>query len=109
MTEDIRPRPINVLLLVLVLALAACTTARQNETASPDHGAAGHTTQSSAPFDQQFIDMMVPHHEGAVAMAKIAQTRAEHPELKQLADAIIREDNSLVRDLSREDLELLLG
>lgn len=28
---------------------------------------------------------------------------------RNLADAIIREDNSLIRDLSREDLELLLG
>ncbi|MCI0423681.1 MAG: SWF/SNF helicase family protein, partial [Acidobacteria bacterium] len=28
---------------------------------------------------------------------------------RNLAEAIIREDNSLIRDLSREDLELLLG
>lgn len=41
-------------------------------------------------FDQQFIDMMVPHHQGAVQMAQLAQRRAEHPEIKQLAEAIIR-------------------
>jgi len=40
-------------------------------------------------FDQMFINMMVPHHQGAVEMAKIAQQRAEHPEIKQMADAII--------------------
>jgi uncharacterized protein (DUF305 family) len=40
-------------------------------------------------FDQMFIDMMVPHHQGAVEMAKIAQQRAQHPEIKQMADAII--------------------
>jgi uncharacterized Zn finger protein len=28
---------------------------------------------------------------------------------RNLADAIINEDNSLIRDLQREDLELLLG
>lgn len=45
-------------------------------------------------FDRQFIDMMVPHHEGAVEMAKIAQQRAEHPEIKQMADAILQAQES---------------
>ena len=45
---------------------------------------------ATASLDQQFIDMMVPHHQGAVEMAKIAQQRAEHPEIKTMADAIIR-------------------
>jgi uncharacterized protein (DUF305 family) len=40
-------------------------------------------------FDAQFIVMMVPHHQGAVEMAKIAQERAEHPEIAQMAEAII--------------------
>ncbi len=43
-----------------------------------------------APFDRQFIDMMVPHHEGAVEMAKIAQQRSQRSAIKQMADAIIR-------------------
>ena len=33
--------------------------------------------------------MMVPHHEGAVAMGEIAQARGEHPEIKQMAEAIL--------------------
>lgn len=41
-------------------------------------------------FDRQFIDMMVPHHEGAIGMAKIAQERAEHAEIREMAGAIIR-------------------
>src|SRR5438874_277769 len=41
-------------------------------------------------IDELFIDMMVPHHEGALAMARIAQQRAEHPELRQLAEDILR-------------------
>ena len=42
-----------------------------------------------APFDQRFVDMMVPHHEAAIAMAEIAQTRATRDELRALADQII--------------------
>ena len=40
-------------------------------------------------FDRQFIDTMVPHHQGAVEMAGIAQQRGEHPEIKEMARAII--------------------
>jgi uncharacterized protein (DUF305 family) len=45
-------------------------------------------------FDQLFIDMMVPHHEGALAMARIAQERAERPEVRQLADEILRSQDA---------------
>jgi uncharacterized protein (DUF305 family) len=34
-------------------------------------------------IDQQFIDMMVPHHLSAVEIAKIAADRGEHPEINQ--------------------------
>jgi uncharacterized protein (DUF305 family) len=47
------------------------------------------TRMQPMSFDAQFIDMMVPHHEGAVGMAKIAQQRAEHPEIAQMAEAVI--------------------
>lgn len=38
--------------------------------------------------DQHFIVMMIPHHEDAVEMADLALSRAQHPELKDLAEAI---------------------
>ena len=38
--------------------------------------------------DQQFIVMMIPHHDGAIAMADLALTRAKRPELKALAKSI---------------------
>ncbi len=44
----------------------------------------------SVPFDQQFIDMMVPHHEGAIEMARIAEQRSQRPEVRQMATDILR-------------------
>ncbi|NDJ20659.1 DUF305 domain-containing protein [Nostoc sp. B(2019)] len=38
--------------------------------------------------DQHFITMMIPHHQQAVEMANLALTRAKHPEIKKLAQAI---------------------
>ncbi|MFN2455363.1 MAG: DUF305 domain-containing protein [Pyrinomonadaceae bacterium] len=40
-------------------------------------------------FDLMFIDMMTPHHAGAVTMAQEALTKAQHPEIKKLAQGII--------------------
>ena len=40
-------------------------------------------------FDLMFIEMMTPHHAGATEMAREALKRAEHPEIKKLAQQII--------------------
>jgi uncharacterized protein (DUF305 family) len=53
-------------------------------TADATMRAPGRSAEQAASFDQQFIDMMVPHHQGAVEMARIAQQRAEHPEIAQM-------------------------
>lgn len=42
------------------------------------------------PFEQQFIDMMVPHHQGALEMARIAEQRSQRPEIRRMADEILR-------------------
>ena len=41
------------------------------------------------PFDRAFIDMMVPHHQGAIAMAKQLHKKGEQPALRRMADDII--------------------
>ena len=38
--------------------------------------------------DQRFIIMMIPHHDGAIAMADLALTRAKRPEIRALAKRI---------------------
>ncbi|MEO7795627.1 MAG: DUF305 domain-containing protein [Thermoanaerobaculia bacterium] len=40
-------------------------------------------------YDAMFIQMMVPHHEAAIRMAKEALDKAQHPEIKALAQEII--------------------
>ena len=43
----------------------------------------------SGQIDAHFIEQMIPHHEDAITMAKLALTKAQHPEIKQLAEDII--------------------
>ena len=40
-------------------------------------------------FDLRFINAMLPHHEGAVTMAKEALQKSDRPEVKELAQNII--------------------
>jgi uncharacterized protein (DUF305 family) len=41
-------------------------------------------------MDSMFIEQMIPHHDDAIAMAELALTKAEHPEIKRLAEDIKR-------------------
>jgi len=41
------------------------------------------------PFDRAFIDMMVPHHQGAIAMARTVLTGGKSAEVKKLAQAVV--------------------
>lgn len=54
-----------------------------------DMGTMEVSSDASKPFDQRFIEAMIPHHEGAIGMAKDAQQKAEYEEIKQLTGAII--------------------
>ncbi len=40
-------------------------------------------------FDKAFIEGMIPHHQGAIEMAKMAQASAKHAEIKAMAENII--------------------
>lgn len=71
-------------------------TAVTEEAAQPADPHAGHTTTDHSahadpdlPFDGQFIDGMIVHHQGAVDMANQVLAESDRPELLELATAII--------------------
>ena len=54
---------------------------------------------SGKEFDLMFLDMMTPHHEGAITMGKEALTKAEHPEIKTLANQIIKAQEEEIKKM----------
>lgn len=48
----------------------------------------------SSKIDAHFIEQMIPHHEDAITMARLAETKAKTPEVKQLAKNIISSQGS---------------
>lgn len=47
-------------------------------------------TGITSSIDQHFIEQMIPHHQGAIDMANLALEKATHPEIKTLAQAILK-------------------
>jgi uncharacterized protein (DUF305 family) len=120
-----------VLALAAFFAAAACSTATDTntnsnvattgvtspavatDTASPAAGMSGEMSgmnhgamqsspnAASAPYDLQFLDTMVSHHQGAVDMARPAETKAQHHELKELAGNIIRDQEREIAQMKQ--------
>ena len=51
-------------------------------------------------FDVLFLDMMTPHHAGAVEMAKDALAKAEHQEIKTLSNNIIKAQEAEIKQMA---------
>jgi uncharacterized protein (DUF305 family) len=49
--------------------------------------------------DKAFIDAMVPHHQGAIAMAEVALENAEHEEIIELSRNIISSQQAEIEEL----------
>ncbi len=68
-----------------------------------DHGSMGMARQmvmeNGKYSDKAFIDAMVPHHQGAVAMAEVALKNAEHEEIKELSRNIVSTQRAEIEEL----------
>jgi uncharacterized protein (DUF305 family) len=82
--------------LIFSLALAGCTINLGSSDSNQDSGMMGngglmHNNSSASAFsgaDIMFAQMMIPHHQQAVDMGTLAETRASSPEVKALAAKI---------------------
>lgn len=59
------------------------------------------TNQVGSNIDRHFIEQMIPHHDGAVAMAKLALEKSRRTEIKTLATAIIEDQTREIQDMTR--------
>ncbi|GET41134.1 DUF305 domain-containing protein [Microseira wollei] len=73
----------------------------------PGHGSSGNHSMAinlgpaDADYDLRFIDAMTPHHQGAVLMAQEVQQKSKRPEMKQLADNIIKAQNQEIEQMKQ--------
>ena len=65
----------------------------------PNNQTSSRTAGMANSIDRHFIEQMIPHHDGAIAMAKLALAKATHPEIKTLSGAIIEAQEREIRDM----------
>ena len=68
-------------------------------TSSNTHSSESLASKSGDAFDEAFISEMITHHEGAVDMAKLAENRAKHREIKELSKNIITTQSDEIKML----------
>jgi uncharacterized protein (DUF305 family) len=112
---------LGLLALAATLVLSSCGSSgggsqgnadgQQKETggmAGMDHGSMGHGSGGMASgmlmekgkySDRRFIDVMVPHHQGAIEMARVALQNAGHGEVVQLSENIISTQQAEIEEL----------
>jgi uncharacterized protein (DUF305 family) len=57
--------------------------------------------KSGDEFDKAFLSDMIMHHQGAVDMANLALTNANHQEIKDLAKSIITSQTSEIEQMKQ--------
>lgn len=57
------------------------------------------TAVGSDGIDKHFIEQMIPHHEGAIEMAKVALAKSRRPEVISLANDIIEAQTKEISDM----------
>jgi uncharacterized protein (DUF305 family) len=73
--------------------------------AKANHSGMNHGEMSlgaaDSDYDLRFIDAMIPHHEGAVVMAKAVLQNSQRPELKKLANEIIQAQEKEIAEMKQ--------
>jgi uncharacterized protein (DUF305 family) len=95
-------------LAILVGWLGVACTAPQTVLVTPPpptatpviHGTLPISTAAPAStFDRQVIDMLVPHHEASIEMARIALARSQRADVKAFAEEVERVQTQEVKDM----------
>ncbi|MBN9072213.1 MAG: DUF305 domain-containing protein [Rhizobiales bacterium] len=96
----------SLLAALLIASAFAVAPASAQDDAAMDHGSMhGETNPFAAvnaemheamdvaltgDVDKDFVLSMIPHHEGAVAMARIVIEKGKDPEIRALAEAVVK-------------------
>lgn len=91
---------IGIVLLLIGVGAGYMLGNRTSASVSMGQHMMGDGSMMGQNIDQHFIAQMIPHHEGAIEMAKVALERSKRPEIKSLANDIIEAQTREINDMT---------
>jgi uncharacterized protein (DUF305 family) len=67
----------------------------------PGFGTSLDALRSASDFDRAFIEQMIPHHRMGVMMASHAQWNTQHPQLRELEEAMVRVQSQEIQQMAQ--------
>ncbi|MGB9979592.1 DUF305 domain-containing protein [Methanobacterium sp.] len=55
--------------------------------------------ENAKPFDKEFIEQMIPHHQRAIMMAQMVLNHPNRPEIRGLAESIIKSQSAEIEEM----------
>jgi uncharacterized protein (DUF305 family) len=74
--------------VALLMGSPVAAAEESDQQALTGEGLTNSTSAPTAPYDLQFLDTMIVHHQATIEMAQVAQSRAQHAELKGIAQKL---------------------
>lgn len=108
---------INAAVVLLSISLFAVSCAHSHDSSDPNHDHASHdhsqmtsdADADKAPYDLQFLDTMIVHHEGAVQMAKLIANRTSNAEMKEFGKRIVADQQKEIDQMKKWREEWFAG
>ncbi len=95
----------------LLVAVAATTFDKPSESGMHGQGMSMSDmtdtlrNKSGGDYDKAFVALMIDHHEAAVAMAHLSDTKAKHDEIKRLSSDIIIAQGKEIEQLKQWQID----
>ena len=86
-------------IIFIVIGLMGITSLNLLSDVFTQRSVCGLGTGMMGDIDRHFIEQMIPHHEDAVLMAELALTKANHEELKKLAENIKKDQSREIGEM----------
>jgi uncharacterized protein (DUF305 family) len=89
------------LVAMLLLAFGVTACGGDGDDGGGGNGGGTNTGTAATTAERAFLEAMVPHHKSAISMAEVAVDRAEEPEIKRLAQAILKAQDPEIQQMGR--------